>query len=61
MAHQDDLRRWESRRRDIAEHYSQSRSLAATAAAFGISRERVRQIVTKEGKRLNGAARAEVG
>lgn len=44
MSYQDDL-------------HGQSRSLAATATAFGISRERVRQIVTKEGKDQDGQDR----
>lgn len=38
---------WEQRRRKIAEHYRQTRNAAETARAFGISRERVRQIVKK--------------
>lgn len=59
MSYQDELRRWASRRRTIIEHYGQTRSLAATAAAFGISRERVRQIVSMGKKNKRGQDRAE--
>lgn len=36
---------WEARRKEIAAHYAKSKNLAETARAFGLSRERVRQIV----------------
>lgn len=38
---------WEARRQQIVQHYQQTRNAAETARAFGISRERVRQIVKK--------------
>ena len=43
----DDLRRWEERRQAIYQHYRESKSMRKTGKAFGISPERVRQIVNR--------------
>lgn len=48
MKYADRLEQWRARRRAIVEHYRQSESLSETGKAFGISRQRVEQIVNME-------------
>lgn len=48
MTYADQKRQWTQRRAAIIEHYRQTESLRETGEAFGISGERVRQIVSKE-------------
>lgn len=43
----EQLEGWQARRLAIAEHYRASGSLRATGREFGITAERVRQIVNK--------------
>lgn len=59
MKYDDMLRRWDTRRRKVYDHFKQSGSLTATGKAFGISRERVRQI--KERIERNGEDHAGGG
>lgn len=60
-AYTDKLEQWRARRRAIVEHYKKSNSLRETGEAFGISGERVRQIVaTMEGKDASLPADREI-
>lgn len=54
MKYADRIEQWRARRRAIVEHYRQSESLAETGKAFGISRQRVEQIVNMEKDRQDG-------
>lgn len=54
MSYAARLDAWRARRRAIIEHYRQSESLAETGKAFGISRQRVEQIVNMEKDHQDG-------
>lgn len=51
-------RQWEDRRQAIISHYRDSNSLTVTGLAFGISRQRVHQIVTEAREQAGKAAAA---
>jgi DNA-directed RNA polymerase sigma subunit (sigma70/sigma32) len=48
MRYNRQIEEWAKHRAQVMAHYEQTKSYAKTGEAFGLTRERVRQIVMKE-------------